>query len=519
MPYLILGVYAAVSCVLLLYAANAYYLIGACFFARTGLRQRNEEDLAAGQELLSKSGWPGVTTQIPIFNEIAVAERVIRAVAAMDYPAGRHSIQVLDDSTDETREIVDTVAGDLRRQGVAIAVIRRTDRKGYKAGALAEGLARCETEFIAIFDADFLPPADFLRRTVPVLTARPGAGWVQARWGHINEADTILTRAQSVGIDGHFAIDQCARAGMPGLFMNFNGTAGVWRKAAITDAGGWTADTLTEDLDLSYRAQLQGWRGIYLPDLVVPGELPADATAFKSQQFRWAKGSVQTAIKVLPALFRSDASLLAKAQGWFHLTHYAIHPFILLFAVLTVPLAWLLPPGWRGWGWANVLVVALSLAPSIFYALGQALLYDDWPRRLLRLPSLILAGIGMSLSNSLAVGEAIVGKNSPFLRTPKQGHGQRRRYRAEVAVPSLGEWAAGVLCSAIFLYAVSDGRGMAAQFLLLTGASYLFFAVSVVLPRFVFRHQESSPKESSPSTPLASYSEPSPSPENVTANS
>lgn len=508
MQYLILGLYATVSCVLLLYAANAYYLIAACFFTRAGLRSRNEKDLAAGREILAKSAWPSVTTQIPIYNEIAVAERVIRAVAAMDYP--QHSIQVLDDSTDDTREIVDAVAGELRRQGFSIEVIRRTDRKGYKAGALAEGLARCESEFIAIFDADFLPPPDFLRRTVPVLAARPDAGWVQARWGHLNEADTLLTRAQSVGIDGHFAIDQIARAGTPGLFMNFNGTAGVWRKSAIADAGGWTADTLTEDLDLSYRAQLRGWQGVYLPDLVVPGELPADATAFKSQQFRWAKGSVQTAIKVIPGLFRSNAPLMAKVQGWFHLTHYAIHPFILLFALLTVPLAWLLPPGWRGWGWANVLVVGLSLAPSIFYAVGQSLLYKDWPRRLLRLPSLILAGIGMSLSNSLAVAEAVVGKTSPFVRTPKQGHSQRRRYRAEVAVPSLGEWTAGVACAGIFLFAVSQGRGMAAQFLLLTGTSYLFFAASVVLPRFGFRCTES------PAPSVTPYTG---SPENISANS
>jgi cellulose synthase/poly-beta-1,6-N-acetylglucosamine synthase-like glycosyltransferase len=488
--HLVVAIYVGVSGVLLLYAANAYYLIWACLSTRNRLRQRNALDGHCGLEAFRKGeGWPLVTTQVPLFNEIAVAERVINAVAAMDYPAERHEIQILDDSTDETCALVDAVTAKWRSRGIRVEVIRRTDRTGYKAGALAEGMARCQGELIAIFDADFVPPTDFLRRTVPHLVARPDAGWVQARWGHLNEEHSILTKAQGIGIDGHFAIDQIARGGTEGFFMNFNGTAGVWRKAAIADAGGWTADTLTEDLDLSYRAQLRGWRGIYLPELVVPGELPADASAFKSQQFRWAKGSVQTAIKLAPTLFRSDASLMAKLQGWFHLTHYAIHPFILLFALLSLPLALLLPFGWEGWGVANVLIAGLSFAPSVFYATGQCLLHEKWTVRLLRLPFLILAGIGLALSNSVAVYEAVSGKRSPFLRTPKQGQSLCRRYRAEVSVPLLGELVAGIASLAAFLFAAANGRALAAQFLLLTGASFLFFAVSSAATRL--RHRKS----------------------------
>ncbi len=485
---IVLTLYVAVSAVLLLYAANAYYLIWACLSARRGLRKRNAEEFREGTEDLRQAKtWPLVTTQVPLYNEIAVAGRVIHAVAAMDYPAGRHEIQILDDSTDETCAVVDGVVASLQAQGVPIVVIRRTDRTGYKAGALAEGLLQCRGELIAIFDADFVPPTDFLRRTVPLLVARRDVGWVQARWGHLNEDGSCLTQAQAVGIDGHFAIDQIARSGTPGLFMNFNGTAGVWRKSAIADAGGWTADTLTEDLDLSYRAQLRGWRGVYLPDLVVPGELPADAAAFKSQQFRWAKGSLQTAIKLVPALFQSDVRLMAKIQAWFHLTHYAIHPFILLFALLSLPLVWLLPSGWEGWGWANVLIVGLSLAPSIFYATGQCLLHKNWPARLLRLPFLILAGIGLALSNSRAVYEAVNGKKSPFLRTPKQGKSASLCYRAEVSVPLWGELAAGVASLTAFLFAAWHGRAIEAQFLLLTGASFLFFFGSSRLRRRTFQ--------------------------------
>ncbi len=470
------ALYFLISAILLTYAANAYFMVWACLRNRRPLDRKNAGSHGEGLAVLRAAGdWPSVTTQIPLFNEIAVAERVIRAVAAMEYP--NHGIQVLDDSTDATCSVVNRVAEELRSCGIRIEVIRRQARTGYKAGALAEGLPRSTSEFIAIFDADFVPPADFLLRTVPQLVAQPHAAWVQTRWGHLNEAETLLTRAQAVGIDGHFAIDQGARGGGP-LYMNFNGTCGVWRKAAIEDAGGWTADTLTEDLDLSYRAQLRGWKGIYLPNVVVPGELPGDVAAFKSQQFRWAKGSIQTAIKLFPTIFRADIPLVTKIQAWFHLTHYAIHPVILLFAAASTGMLWIGPVHGRAWSILVLPVLVLSLAPTVFYASGQCVLHRDWLRRFLRLPILILAGIGLAISNSLAVYEAVRGRVSPFHRTPKQGDARRRCYRAHASVSSAGEILAAVACLAVFVLALIHGQGLDAQFLLLIGASFCFIATA-----------------------------------------
>jgi len=471
------ALYIAASSILLVYAANAYFMVWACLRNRIALDGKNSLSLRRGQALLKEAGeWPSVTTQIPLFNEVAVAERVIRAVCAIEYP--NHAIQVLDDSTDETREVVERVAGELIAKGVRIDIIRREVRTGYKAGALADGLRQSTSGFLAIFDADFIPPPDFLLRTVPHLVACPDAGWVQARWGHLNEQQTRLTRAQAVGIDGHFAIDQGARGGSSPLFMNFNGTCGVWRRKAIEDAGGWTADTLTEDLDLSYRAQLRGWRGIYLPDVVVPGELPGDVTAFKSQQFRWAKGSIQTALKLTPALLRANIPVLTKVQAWFHLTHYAIHPIILLFAVASVMMLWVSPTPGRAWSAFVLPVALLSLAPTVFYASGQWILHRDWPGRFLRLPTLILAGIGLAISNSVAVFEAVAGKATPFHRTPKQGDKRRRCYQAQSSVSALTEVAAAAVCLAVFTIAAINGRGLDAQFLLLVGAAFLFISTA-----------------------------------------
>ncbi len=472
-----IALYFLASAILLVYAANAYFMVWACLRNRRVLAEKNSVTLGNGQAILNEAGeWPSVTTQIPLFNEVAVADRVIRAVAAMTYP--KHDIQVLDDSTDETCAVVDRVAEELRRKGVHIEVIRRHVRTGYKAGALAEGLLRSQSGFLAIFDADFIPPPDFLLRTVPHLVASPRAGWVQARWGHLNEEETILTQAQAVGIDGHFAIDQGARGGGGSLYMNFNGTCGIWRRVAIEDAGGWTADTLTEDLDLSYRAQLRGWKGLYLPDVVVPGELPGDVAAFKSQQFRWAKGSIQTALKLAPALLRAKTSFLTKAQAWFHLTHYAIHPIILLFAATSMIMLWINPAPGRAWNIFALPVVLLSLAPTAFYASGQWILHRDWPGRLLRLPILILAGIGLAISNSIAVYEAVAGKTTPFHRTPKQGDAQRRCYKAQASVSVLSEVAAAAVCLATFTIAAMNGRGLDAQFLLLVGTAFLFISTA-----------------------------------------
>jgi len=311
----------------------------------------------------------------------------------------------------------------------------------------------------------------------------------------LNEEETILTQAQAVGIDGHFAIDQGARGGS--LYMNFNGTCGVWRRVAIEDAGGWTADTLTEDLDLSYRAQLCGWQGLYLPDVVVPGELPGDVAAFKSQQFRWAKGSIQTALKLAPALLRAKTPILTKVQAWFHLTHYAIHPIILLFAATSIMMLWIGPIPGRGWSIFVLPVVLLSLAPTVFYASGQCLLHRDWLGRLLRLPILILAGMGLAISNSIAVYEAVRGKVTPFHRTPKQGDAQRRCYKAHSSVSAVSEIVAAVVCLAIFTLAAMNGRGLDAQFPLLVGLAFLFISTA---PYCCSLKQGSRPKQTQPPT-------------------
>jgi len=306
-------------------------------------------------------------------------------------------------------------------------VVRRSDRTGYKAGALEHAMAEpgaAGAEYFCIFDADFVPPADFLERTMAVMLARPKVGIVQARWGHLNRDDSILTRAQALGIDGHFAIEQPARA-WNDLFMNFNGTAGLWRRSAITAAGGWEHDTLTEDMDLSYRAQLAGWQPFFLWDLDAPAELPSDINAFKSQQFRWAKGSIETAIKLLRRVFRSpDFGLMAKMQAVFHMTHYLVHPIMLWMALMFYPVV-----TWTGlhdhplpFGLLVGLILISTIAPSALYTFAQLKLHPGGGfKRLLSIPVLSLLGIGIAISNTRAVWQAVRGRQSAFVRTPKTG--------------------------------------------------------------------------------------------------
>ena len=358
--------------------------------------------------------WPAVTVQLPVYNERFVAERLIAAVAALDYPANRLQIQVLDDSDDITTEIIGLAVSSARAAGVDIRHIRRPDREGYKGGALAHGLKTASGEYIAIFDADFLPEAGTLKSIMPHFTSGPQIGCIQARWGHINQHSSWLTRSQAAGIDGHFLVQQETRSA-EGLFLNFNGTGGVWRRDCIEDAGGWQGDTLTEDLDLSYRAQLRGWRILYLPHVSVPGELPVHIGAFKRQQFRWAKGSIQTARKLLSDLWRSRMPLRIKLTGTIHLTNYMVHPLILLNLLLTLP-------------------VILSGSPLLhivpFFtvaALGPILMYwysmESGGRsrlaRVTQLGMLLITGMGLSLNNARAVLEALLGIKTSFLRTPK----------------------------------------------------------------------------------------------------
>jgi len=342
-----------------------------------------------------------------------MVERLLTAAAALDYPRDRLEIQVLDDSTDNTTELVAETAGRLRREGIQIVHLTRAQRDGFKGGALAAGLTRAGGELIAIFDADFVPPPDFLRRVVPRF-ADPRLGCVQTRWGHLNREYSPFTQAQALGLDGHFIVEQTARS-RSGLFINFNGSGGVLRKSCIDDAGGWSADTLTEDLDLSYRAQIRGWRISYLPEVIVPAELPAQVSAFKSQQARWAQGSIETAIKLSGLLLRSGHSWTVKLEGIIHLTSYLVHPLMLSMILLTLPVS--SRPNW-GLRMVPGLMVAAA-GPPLLYGIA-ALAGGGAPgRRLRALPMLVLLGTGIALSNTLAVLRALLRRRQVFQRTPK----------------------------------------------------------------------------------------------------
>ena len=421
---LALAVYATGALALYLYGLNCYVMIR--LFARARPRQLAEDAELRRRfaESTTDADLPVVTTQLPIYNERFVVERLLRAVVAFDYPAGKHEIQVLDDSTDESLATNRALVAMLQAEGHDIHHIHRQDRTGYKAGALEAGMAQARGEHIAVFDADFVPEPDFLRRTVPFLVADPQCGFVQTRWGHRNRDYSLLTQVQALGIDGHFVIEQSARA-WNGLFLNFNGTAGIWRRATIEDAGGWQADTITEDLDLSYRAQLGEWRGRFLFDTITPAELPTDINAFKSQQHRWAKGSIQTAMKLLPTILRrGDVRWFKKLQAVLHLTHYLVHPIMLLMTLLVLPiLLWghrILSPTWL----LPVFVVMLvsMVAPSTLYLYSQRMAYPDWKKRVKLLPALAVLGVGLAVNNSKGVFEALLGhRQGEFVRTPKLG--------------------------------------------------------------------------------------------------
>lgn len=468
MTILLLVVYLLACGSLLIYGLNCYVLLGLFMRRRTTLvgdpvRPENSED------------WPLVATQIPLYNEANVARRLIDAVAGFSYPENKHEIQILDDSDDDTRAVVDEAVTYWQARGKRIAVIRRTQRTGYKAGALREGMEQSQAEFFAVFDADFVPPPDFLLRLVPHFLQDPGIGLVQSRWGHLNRDDSLLTRAQSLGIDGHFMIEQGARAGN-GLYLNFNGTAGLWRRAAIEDAGGWQDDTLTEDLDLSYRAQLVGWRACYRPDVVSPAELPTSIAAFKSQQHRWAKGSIQTAKKILPRLWREPGKPWRKIQATLHLTHYGIHPLMLVLALTALPVTLAFPDRWSFF-WFGLTAIALAIgmmAPSTLYLASQRCLYPDWIRRIAWLPVLMMVGVGLAVSNTRAVFEGITGHKSGFIRTPKRGDRAEVSYRVKAPVMPLLELALGIYCTLSLAAYLTAGNLVIGPFLAIYASGFLF---------------------------------------------
>ncbi len=368
---------------------------------------------------------PRVTVQLPLYNERYVAQRVITAVCALDYPRELLEIQVLDDSTDCSAQMARTTCEQFRRLGFDIQYIHRTNRTGFKAGALENGLARSTGEFIAIFDADFMPRPGMLRAVIHEFTDAE-IGCVQTRWEHLNRTQSLLTRSQAIFLDGHFVIEHTARS-RSGRFINFNGTGGVWRKSAIADAGGWQHDTLTEDMDLSYRAQLRGWRIKYLGDITSPAELPPEITAFKQQQHRWTKGSVQTAVKLLGTVLRSSQPKSVKIEAFFHLTSGVVYPMAVLVAILFFPAFCFAGAGVLSaqypvlWLAMSVLFTILTFSAGTFYVVAQREIKENYLAGILLVPFLMAIGMGISLANAIAVMEGLLGHQSEFVRTPKYG--------------------------------------------------------------------------------------------------
>jgi len=480
LQYVWLIVYLSALASLFIYGMNCYLLM---IFYRRNCRSAVNRHKAIKQHFYQKiaaADWPRVTIQLPIFNECYVVERLIKAICRLDYPRELLEIQVLDDSTDETVNIAQAVVGDMKLQGVDIVYYHRRDRQGYKAGALKDGLKIAKGELVGIFDADFVPNPNFLKESVPYFMDAE-VGMLQARWGHINSDYSLLTRAQSMGIDGHFGVEQASRA-WSGFFLNFNGTAGVWRKKTIEDAGGWQADTLTEDLDLSYRAQLRGWKLCFAPNVVCPAEVPVTINAFKSQQHRWAKGSIQTAKKNLGKLFRADIPLLVKIQAFLHLTHYMVHPMMLLVVLTSIPMLY------SQWFFDHLalpvmiftLLCLATFGPSAMYLFSQRILYPDWKKRVKFLPFLMCLGTGIAVNNTKAVIEALLNIESGFIRTPKYGIKKREdrwqgmKYSIPLNFVAVLEFLLGVYSLTGLVLFLLFSKYLVSPFLLIYTAGFFF---------------------------------------------
>ena len=430
---------------------------------------------------------PRVTVQLPIYNERFVVEQLLESACRIDYPRELLQIQALDDSTDETHRLALRKTQQLRDAGHPIEYRRRENRVGYKAGALEAGLAHADGELIAVFDADFTPPRDFLRNTVHYFTdERVGA--VQARWTYRNRNDSLLTRLQAMLLDGHFVFEHGARA-RSGRFFNFNGTAGILRKKAIEDAGGWQHDTLTEDTDLSYRAQLRGWRFVYLPHLEVESELPADMASFQLQQSRWAKGLTQTGIKLLPRILRSDQPLRVKAEACAHLTANVAYPLLLLLSALALPSMSVRFHHWQGrllWLDLPIFLATFSSLGSFYILAQRELGRGGFGRHALLAPLLAATGIGLAIGNAKAVMEAAVGSASPFERTAKYSADRkivplaRRRYGARGGRRAAANLLAAAYFAFCLCWAAAVGNWLSFPFLALFFAGYAFAAGSML---------------------------------------
>jgi cellulose synthase/poly-beta-1,6-N-acetylglucosamine synthase-like glycosyltransferase len=476
----VLSSYFFVLIILAVYGWHRYYLV----YLYMSNRDKEPKDGVALDPL------PVVTIQLPLYNEMYVADRLIDAVCAIEYPRELLEIQVLDDSTDETRGIADAAVRRWSAQGVDIKYIHRRNRTGYKAGALEEGLKVARGEFVGIFDADFIPTSDFLIRLMPHFADRK-VGMVQARWGHINADYSLLTKIQAILLDGHFILEHGGRH-RGGRFFNFNGTAGVWRRSAIDDAGGWQHDTLTEDLDLSYRAQLRGWQFVFVPGLIAPAEVPVEMNAFKSQQHRWAKGSIQTCRKLLPRILRSDLPFGVKAEAFFHLTANFNYILMCILSVLMFPSMVIR----YNMGWYEMLLIDIPLFFAAtfsfcnFYTVCQREIHTDWRARIKYVPFLMSVGIGLSVNNTRAVFEALFNKQSEFARTPKYrieadaDEWVGKRYRQSVAVQPLVELALGLYFTATVFYALANQIYGTLPFLVLFQVGFLYTGLLSIVQQY-----------------------------------
>lgn len=425
---------------------------------------------------------PTVTIQLPMFNEMYVVDRLLDGITAIDYPKEKVQIQVLDDSTDETVQIAKAKVDELLEKGWDVEYRHRVDRTGFKAGALEEGLETAKGELIMVFDADFVPTPGVLRKLVDHFTD-PKVGMVQARWGHINKDYSVLTQCQSMMLDGHFVIEHIAR-NRSGRFFNFNGTAGVWRKETIIDAGGWEHDTVTEDMDLSFRAQMKGWRFVYVPEAIAPAELPCEMNSFKTQQFRWAKGSAQTTKKLLWTVLRTPMPFKVKLELVMHLTNNFAYLFLVVLAALQLPNMLIR----RGMDHPELLLLDVPLFAAtcgsicVFYLVTHRALYDNLWDAIKRLPLMMALGIGLSINNARAVLEGLFGKDLEFVRTPKHGvHGEdksaewkRKKYKAKFPIHSLLELAFGLYFVVTIVLAVITGSWISIPFLVLFMVGFLY---------------------------------------------
>src|SRR5262245_30232346 len=478
---LILASYFFVLLILAVYGWHRYYLV------YIYMKHKNEQpEPKASFETL-----PVVTIQLPLYNEMYVVDRLVDAVCKIDYPRELLEIQVLDDSTDETTQIAELAVRRHALQGIDIKYLHREDRTGFKAGALDEGLKVARGRFVAIFDADFIPKPDFLKRTIDYFTDDKVA-LVQARWGHINEEYSLLTKIQAVLLDAHFVLEHGSR-NRGGAFFNFNVTAGIWRREAIYDGGGWQHDTLTEDLDLSYRTQLKGWQFVFVQDHVSPAELPVEMNAFKSQQHRWAKGSIQTFLKLMPRILQSDQPFHVKAEAFFHLSANFNYPLMCVLSVLMAPAMVIR----YNMGWYEMLLIDIPLffaataSVANFYMVCQRELYPTtWMDRLRYLPLLMSIGIGLAVNNTKAVFEALFHKPSDFARTPKyhiETGGDdwiSKKYRQSTAVQPLIELALGLYFTATLFYALANGIYATVPFIMLFQVGFLYTGMLSLIQQY-----------------------------------